>query len=99
MKDVHWLARLGVRFEESSKVGFVVRHNSESSLVVDVKSKQRLDPILMELEESILRKNIESFTQGEDRVLCYQQILYVLDVDGLSEKIMDNADCSRYSIY
>lgn len=99
MKDVHWLARLGVRFEESLKVGLVVRHNSESSLVVDVKSKQRLDPLLMELEESILRKNIESFSQGEDRVLCYQQILYVLDVDGSREKIMDDADCSRYFIY
>ena len=40
VKHVHLLAWLGVRLEESSKGGFIVRHNSESSLVMYVKSKQ-----------------------------------------------------------
>ena len=39
VKDVHILARLGVRLEDSLNGGFVVHHNSESSLVVEVKSK------------------------------------------------------------
>ena len=39
VKDVHRLARLGVRLEDSPNGGFVVHHNSESSSVVDVKSK------------------------------------------------------------
>ena len=39
MKDVHKLAHLGVRLEDSLIVGFMVHHNSESSLVVKVKSK------------------------------------------------------------
>ena len=34
VKEVHRLYRLGVRLEESLKGGFMVRHNSESSLVV-----------------------------------------------------------------
>lgn len=33
------LARLGVKFVDSSKGGFTVYHSSKSSLVVDVKSK------------------------------------------------------------
>ncbi|XP_069146010.1 uncharacterized protein [Solanum lycopersicum] len=36
VKDVHRLARLGVILEDSSNVGFLVHHNSESSLVVEV---------------------------------------------------------------
>ena len=38
-KDVHKFTCLGVRLEESLKGGFMVFHNFESSLVVDVKSK------------------------------------------------------------
>ena len=33
-------SRLGVRLHDSTKGGFMVHHNSESSLVVEVKSKQ-----------------------------------------------------------
>ena len=54
MKDVHRLARLVVRLEGSPSGGFMVHHNSESSLVVEVKSKKHLDPLLMELKESVL---------------------------------------------
>ena len=52
----------------------MVSHNSESSLVVDVKSKQQFDPLLMELNESVLNKNNESFSQVEDGVLRYQDV-------------------------
>ena len=43
----------------------MVRYNFESSVLIDVKSKQHLDPILMELKESVLNKAIETFSQGE----------------------------------
>ena len=39
VKYVHWLTRLDVRLEDSPNGGFLVHHNSESSLVVEVKSK------------------------------------------------------------
>ncbi|KAH0748282.1 hypothetical protein KY290_027514 [Solanum tuberosum] len=63
-RDVHRLARLGVRLEDSPKGGVMIRHNYESSVVLDVKSKQHPDPILMELKESVLNKAIETFSQG-----------------------------------
>ena len=47
VKDVHRLARLCVRLEDSLSGGFMVHHNSEASLVVEVKSKQHLDKSLM----------------------------------------------------
>ena len=56
VKDVHRLACLGVPLEDSPKSGLVVRHNCESSLVVGVKSKQNLDPLLMELKKMVLSK-------------------------------------------
>ena len=46
VKEVHRLARLGVRLEDSPKGGLVIRHNSKSS-VVGVKSNEHLDPLLI----------------------------------------------------
>ena len=51
-----------MRLEDSPDGGFMVHHNSESSLVVEVKSKQHLDQTLMELKESVLVKLNESFS-------------------------------------
>ncbi|XP_049391177.1 zinc finger BED domain-containing protein RICESLEEPER 1-like [Solanum stenotomum] len=50
-RDVHTLARLGVRLVDSDKGGVMVRNSSESSFVSDVKAKQCLDPFLVDLKE------------------------------------------------
>ena len=73
---------LGVRLEDSPMGGVMVRHNTESSLVVGVNSKRHLDPLLMKLKETILSKFNEYFTQGEDGVLRHQGRLCVPHVDG-----------------
>ncbi|KAH0776336.1 hypothetical protein KY290_007747 [Solanum tuberosum] len=99
VRDVHRLARLGVQLVDSTKGGFMVHHSSESSFVVDVKSKQHLDPILMKLKESVLNKSVEAFSQGGYGVLRYQGRLCISDVDGLREKILEESHGSRYSIH
>ena len=48
--DVHTLARLNVRLKDSLKGVVMIRHYSESSIVVDVNSNKHLDPILMKLK-------------------------------------------------
>ena len=58
------MARLDVRLEDSPKGGFTVRHNSESSFSGGVKSKNHLDPLLMELKETVRSKSNKSFSQG-----------------------------------
>ena len=64
VKDIHRLACLGVHLEDSPIGGFMVLHNSESSLVVEVKSKEHLDRPFMELKESFIGKLTESFSLG-----------------------------------
>ena len=64
VKEVHKLSQLGIRLEYYAKEGFMVQHNLESSLVVEVKSRQHLDPLLMELNKSVHTKYNESFSQG-----------------------------------
>ena len=70
---------------DSTKGGVVVHNVSESSFVMDVKSKQGLDYILVVLKELVLNKFVEAFSQGGDGVLRYQGRLCVPDVDGLNK--------------
>ena len=50
IREVHQLARLGVRLEEVDNGGVVVIDSSKSSLIKEVKAKQDLDPALLELK-------------------------------------------------
>ena len=63
-KKVQRLARLGVRLKGSPNGGAIVHHNSNSSLVFAVKSKQRLDKSLMEFKEAFHEKLSETFSLG-----------------------------------
>ena len=49
MKDIHRLARLGVRVVDPYSGGVSIHPSSESSLVIEVKEDQHLDPVLVEL--------------------------------------------------
>ena len=60
-REVQRLDRFGMRFEISPDGGAIVHQNSESSLAVEVKSKQHLDLALMELKVSVLGKLNKSF--------------------------------------
>ena len=64
VKDVHWLAHLGVRLADSPNGGFIVHHYSKSSLMVEVKSKKHLNPLLMDLKELFFWKMNESLSRG-----------------------------------
>ena len=56
LKEVHRLTRLGVRLFDTPNGGVTVHSCFESSFVVDIKVKQHLDPVLMELKDSVLVK-------------------------------------------
>ena len=63
-KDVHRFARFDVRSKYSPNGGLMVDQNSESLLVVEVKSKQHLNQPLIELKESVIGKFNDSFSLG-----------------------------------
>ena len=98
-KDVHRLARLGVRLMSISDGGVTVQNGAESSLVVEVKEKQDSDPILLELKGAVRNQRVEVFSQGGDGVLRYQGRLCVPDVGELRQHILAEAHNSRYSIH
>ena len=84
---------------DSTSGGISVHPSSESSLIVEVKKGQHLDPVLMEMKNSVLLKMNESFALGDDGILRYQNRLCVPDVDDLRTKIVTEAHGSRYSIH
>ena len=69
VKDVHRLARLGVRLMSISDSGVIVQNGAESSLVVEVKEKQESDPILLELKGAVNNQRVEVFSKSGDGVL------------------------------
>ena len=71
VKDVHRLARLGVRLMSISDSGVTVQNGAESSLVSDVKEKQDSDPILLELKGGVHNQRVEVFSHGGDGILFY----------------------------
>ncbi|XP_069150862.1 uncharacterized protein [Solanum lycopersicum] len=82
-----------------SRMSMGIHPSSESSLVVEVKKGQHLDPVLMEMKDSVLLKMNESFALGDDGILRYHNRLCVPDVDDLRTKIVTEAHGSRYSIH
>ena len=58
MKDVHRLARLGVRLMSISDSGVTVQYGKESPLVVVVQEKEDSDPILLELKDAAHNKRV-----------------------------------------
>ncbi|WMV32815.1 hypothetical protein MTR67_026200 [Solanum verrucosum] len=99
VQNVHRLTWLGVQLVDSPMVGVKVHMGSKLSFVVHVKSKQDLDPILLELNELVLKKSVEAFSQGGYGVLRDQGRLCVPNDDGLREKLFEEAHGSRYSIH
>ena len=72
VKDVHRLARLGVRLMSISDSGVIVQKWVESSLVVEVKEMQDSDPMLLELKGAFHNQKVEVFSQWGNGVLRYQ---------------------------
>ncbi|XP_069145413.1 uncharacterized protein [Solanum lycopersicum] len=71
----------------------------ESSLVIEVKEGQHLDPMLMELKDSMLVKMNETFSLGDYDILRFQDRLCVRDVDDLQTKIIVETHGYKYSIH
>jgi len=98
-KNMHRLARLGVRLMDSNEGRVVVMNVAKLSLVSEVKEKQDQDPIFLELKENVNNQKVITFEQGGDGVLRHQGRLCVPKVDELQERIIEEAHSSRYSIH
>ena len=88
-----------MRLVYSTSGGVSVHPSSESSLVVEVKDGKNLDPVLMELKDSVSIKMNDFFSLGDDGIHRYQDRLCVPEVDDLRTRIIADAHGSRYSIH
>ena len=88
VKDLHLLARMGVRLTDSSSGGFSVNSSSESTFIVDVKANQHLDTLIMKVKDSVLSKLNESFSLSRDSVLRYKNRLCVPNMNELRSSIL-----------
>ena len=87
VKDVHRLARLGVRLVHYTSGGVSVHPSSKSSLLVEVKEGLHLDLVMIELKDSVLIKMNESFALGEDDIRRFKDRMCVPYVDDLRTTI------------
>lgn len=67
--------------------------------MVDVKSKQHLDPFLSELKKFLLGKSVKALSKREDGVLRFQGRFCVSNVYTLRGIILEEVHGSRYSIH
>ncbi|XP_069144454.1 uncharacterized protein [Solanum lycopersicum] len=82
VKDVHRLARLGMRLVDSTSGGVSLHPRSESSLVVEVKKGQHFDPVLMELKDLIIEEahgSTYSIHPGSTKMYPYLKKIYWWD--------------------
>uniref|UniRef100_M1DTF0 Retrotransposon gag protein n=1 Tax=Solanum tuberosum TaxID=4113 RepID=M1DTF0_SOLTU len=79
-KDVHRLARLGVRIMDSNEGRVAVVNGDESALVLEVKEKQDQDPILLKLKIQVTKITIQCFVdpiEHSESVGEPPQMLYI----------------------
>lgn len=99
VKDIHWLAGLGVRLLDSEDGEVVVQNTTKSSLMATVKEKKCDDPLLLQYKEGIRQHRVTGYELAGDGTLRCQDRLCVPNIEGLQEKIMSEAPCPWYSIH
>ncbi|XP_009787925.2 uncharacterized protein [Nicotiana sylvestris] len=72
---------------------------AQSSLFEQIKVHQYDDPHLLVLRETVLQGDAKEVTISKDSFLLLQGHLCVPNIDGLREKILEEAHSSRYSIH
>ena len=85
---MHQFDKLGVWLVDAPSGGDSVHSSSKSSIVVDVKANHYLDPLPMDLKDSVLSNLNDSFSLGGDGILRNQNRLYVPNVDNLRSNIL-----------
>ncbi|XP_070013085.1 uncharacterized protein [Nicotiana sylvestris] len=97
--EIQPLANRLVRLDISEPGRVLACVVAQSLLFEWIKAHQYGDLYLLVFRVTVLHGGAKEVTIGEDGVLRLQGHLCVLNVDGLREKILDEAYSSRYSIH
>ncbi|TMX03208.1 hypothetical protein EJD97_017567 [Solanum chilense] len=99
VKDFHRIARLGFHLMSILDNGVTIQNGAEHILVVEVKEKKDIDPILLKLKGVLDNQSVEVISHWGDGVLRYQGRLCVPDMGELRQHILLEVHKSRYSIH
>ncbi|XP_070036788.1 uncharacterized protein [Nicotiana tomentosiformis] len=91
----NWFVRLDI-LEPSRVLACVV---AQSSLLEHIKAHQFDDPHLLVLKDTVQWDGSKKVVIGDDGVMCLQGQIFVPNVNGLRELILQKAHSSRYSIH
>jgi len=97
--DVHALTSQFVRLDLSEPSRVLACVVSRSSLFDHIRERQYDDPHLLVLNDKVQHGNARDVTIGDGEVLRMQGRIFVPNVDGLRELILEEAHSSRYSIH
>ncbi|XP_070050859.1 uncharacterized protein [Nicotiana tomentosiformis] len=97
--DIQSLANRLVRLDISKHSRVLQCIVDQSSLLERIKARRYNDQHLLVLRETVLQGGAKEVSIGEDGVLWLQGHLCVPNVDVLKEKILEDAQNSRYSIH
>ncbi|XP_070047507.1 uncharacterized protein [Nicotiana tomentosiformis] len=97
--DIQSLANKLVRLDISEPSRILPCVVAQSSLLEQIKARQFDDPHLLVLREMVLQGGAKEVNIGKDGVLRLQGRLCVPNVDGLRERILEEAQSSQYSIH
>lgn len=70
VKELHYLACLGIRLNSLSNGGVLVPNGVESSLREEVKIKQDMDPTFVELKKLVVDKKVDVFLDKGEMECC-----------------------------
>ncbi|XP_070045936.1 uncharacterized protein [Nicotiana tomentosiformis] len=97
--DIQSLANILVRLDISEPSRVLACVVAQPSLFEQIKARLFDDPHLLVLREMVLQGGAKEVVIIEDGVIWLQGRLCVPNVDGLREKILEEAHSSRYSIH
>ncbi|XP_070040150.1 uncharacterized protein [Nicotiana tomentosiformis] len=97
--DVQTLANQFVRLDISEPTRVLACVVSRSCFYGRIRERQYDDPHLLVLKDTVQHGDAKEVTIGEDGAFRMQDRLYVPNMDGLHELILQEADSLRYSIH
>lgn len=99
VKGIHRFANFRVCLLNSKNAGVIFQEVVKSSLSDEVKEKQALDPIHMQIKDNVGQKRVMDLKIRGDSILRYHGRLCVAHVDRMEERILTKSHESMYTVH
>ena len=98
MSQIQKLYEMGVVFQISDKESLIAQFQVKADFIEKIKQNQNKDPSLVRIKHEVQEGQAPKF-RIDDNVLKLENRLCVPDVNGLRQKIMQEAHYSPYTVH